>query len=170
MYYFKDGYTEEVKSKSVKSELVPTYSGDLKAGEIFREKVLPDDLPSKINKVGYIDPNVRLKQMQEAGIRMDAWNQAVYDFNNAEDEDDGVRMATERNDWDALDLLTEGARERALYEREMYMMYLKGLNEKKRAQDDYEAYLKAKQDDSQTPKEPVKDGVSDSQKPGGEDF
>lgn len=106
--------------------IAPYANKDLKAHEIYREPVLPDDQPSRLNLVGYVDPNKKIKQMIEAGIRIDAWNEALYDYER-EDEDDGYRMASERNDWDDLDMLTDAMREREIYKKEMYTMYRKAL-------------------------------------------
>lgn len=111
-------------SKSVSPVFDPKLQ--LKPGEIFREVVVPDDLPSKVDMAGYIDPNVRIKQMELAGIRIDAWNKAVYDYEH-EDMDDGFSVAKERYDDDDLEMLTVGMREVELYEREMYNYYKKQL-------------------------------------------
>lgn len=116
----KSSTSKSITSKAVYAE------GDLKAHEIRRMEIVEDDLPSRLNLVGYVDPNKRIKQMIEAGIRIDAWNEAVYDFEN-EEMDDGVSMAYEREDWDDLDMLTEAQKERETYHREMYRMYRQAL-------------------------------------------
>lgn len=103
-----------------------TVKGDLKAGEVYREIVYPDDLPSRVDVVGYVDPNKRIEQMIEAGLRIDAWNHAVYDYEREED-DDGYSMARERDDWDDLDMLQDAVSHREIYKHEMYMMYRKLL-------------------------------------------
>lgn len=118
----------------MESEIEPTSSKtELKAHHVLKQKVYEDDKPSKVDVVGYVDPNRRIKQMEEAGLRIDAWQHAVYDFEN-EDQDDGIMMAAERDDWDDLDMLSDGAREKELYRREMYKLYLNALNNEKMAQ------------------------------------
>lgn len=100
---------------------------ELAANEVRRMPVYPDDLPSKVDIVGYVDPNKRIKQMVEAGIRIDAWNHAVYDFENGEEDDDGLSMPVERSDLDELDGLAAGVTARARYFDEMYRLYRKAL-------------------------------------------
>lgn len=120
----------------VKSEFDPICNlSELKAHQVRRMPVFKDNLPSRVDVVGYVDPNKRIKQMVEAGIRIDAWNHALYDYENPDEEDDGFTMAAERDDWDQLDMLTEGAREKELYYRTMYDMYTKSLKAQSGAAD-----------------------------------
>lgn len=107
---------------------------DLKAHEWVNEQVIKDDLPSKVDVVGYVDPNKRIKQMVEAGIRIDAWNHALYDFENGVEQDDGEKMASERDDWDDMDMLVDAGRQKELYRREMYSYYRKSLESQMAAQ------------------------------------
>lgn len=133
------------------TSLVPTAKEDLKKHQVYREIVVEDNLPSMVNAVGYVDPNKRIKQMVEAGIRIDAWNQAVYDYENGFEDDDGVSMASDREDWDSLDGLSEGAREKALYEREMYRYYLDALKTQSASQKASQAPSEANVKQSVTP-------------------
>lgn len=100
---------------------------DSKAHAVRRNPVVQDNLPSMFDPVGYVDPNKRIKQMQEAGIRIDAWNHALYDFENGEEDDDGYTMPEERSDLDDLEMLSESVRERDRYFNEMYKMYTGAL-------------------------------------------
>lgn len=128
-------YSLDKKDKGINVGVVPTTVNDLKAHEIKYMSVFPDDQPSRVNAVGYIDPNKRIKQMIEAGIRIDAWNQALYDYENGDDQDDGLEYAEDREDWDYLESLTEGARQKELYEREMYKYYMNALKSQNVAQE-----------------------------------
>lgn len=105
----------------------PITKSDLKAHEVRRMEVYPDDQPSKVDVVGYVEPNKRIKQMIEAGIRIDAWNHALYDYENGEDDDDGFTMADERDDLDSLEMLSRAAVEKELYFQTMYKNYLSAL-------------------------------------------
>lgn len=113
-------FSEKVESVSLKAE---NYGKPHQAMSMVTVK---DDLPSMVDVVGYVDPNKRIKQMIEAGIRIDAWNHAVYDYEN-EDQDDGFSMAPERDDLDDIDMLSAAAREKELYYNEMYKLYSKAL-------------------------------------------
>lgn len=100
---------------------------EMRAHEVRRMPVYKDDLPSRVDVVGYVEPNKRIKQMVEAGIRIDAWNHAVYDFENPDEQDDGYTLAPERDDLDELDGLSEASRAKERYFEEMYSNYKKAL-------------------------------------------
>lgn len=110
---------------------VPTAVKDLNAHQVYREPVLPDDQPSMCDPVGYVDPNKRIAQMVEAGLRIDAWNHAVYDMEHP-DQDTG-QDPLERDDWDDLDMLSAAQSSKERYYEEMYRMYTASLRSQQRA-------------------------------------
>lgn len=115
------------------------------------ERIYPDDLPSKVDVVGYVDPNVRIRQMLEAGIRIDAWNHAVYDFENPDDErifDDKYSAARLKED--EFETMDEGRSSLELYRQEMYRQYINALEAQKGSSTPQETQTEAPQKRSQT--------------------
>lgn len=139
MYKVEDGFLGDLHKRYLtfdnQLEVNPTTTKDLKAGQIYRAPVVPDDQPSMVDAVGYVDPNKRIKQMVEAGMRIDAWNHALYDFENGESDDDHETYARERDDWDDLEMLTEAGRAKELYRREMYAQYMNALKSEAASKD-----------------------------------
>lgn len=132
-----------------KYKVVPMVPDGLKKHMFQLEVIEPDNLPSKVDPVGYVDPNVRIKQMQAAGVRIDAWNKAVYDFEH-EDLDDGFTMAPERDDDDELEMLASGKREMERYRDLMYRTYMDSLKAEKMAQNPPDVASEAPQKKSVT--------------------
>jgi hypothetical protein len=85
-------------------------------------ETVPDDKPSKVDPAGYVDPNVRIDAMVKAGIRMDEWNKAVYDYENVDEQDDGYTMDNDRYD-DVNDTLLKGMHSLERYRTEVYRQY-----------------------------------------------
>lgn len=99
------------------------------------EKVIEDDLPSLVDPAGYVDPNVRIREMIKAGIRIDEWNKAVFDYENPDEDDDGYSMDVGVFN-DDNELLMEGLTSLERYRNDMSRLYRKMLLEQGNAQND----------------------------------
>jgi hypothetical protein len=97
------------------------------------ENVVPDDLPSMVDPAGYIDPNARIREMEKAGIRMDEWNRAVYDYDNPDDQDDDLTMDIDRWD-DDNEMLRKGMNSLDRYRDDMARMYREYIKTSKEAE------------------------------------
>lgn len=123
----------------------------------FREEILEDDLPSCVDVIGYVDPNKRIRQMQEAGIRIDAWNHAVYDFEHEpEDPSELLKYEASSRYQEDTEIIDEGMSAMELYREEMYRQYLNHLRTLKTSSQPQETQTEAPQKESRTAEVPVK--------------
>lgn len=102
--------------------------------EVLREEIVKDNLPSKVDPAGYVDPNVKIQDAIKAGIRIDEWNRALYDFDNP--DSDAARMHEEDyiNDdlyKDELELLEAGYNSLDIYQTRMRRLYDQYLEQSK---------------------------------------
>lgn len=85
-----------------------------------------DNLPSRVDPSGYVDPNKRIEAAQKAGIRLDELRKAVYDYENPdreiwrEEDDDYVNMDIYK---DTVDLMEEGFHSLEIYRKRQRALY-----------------------------------------------
>lgn len=120
-----------------------------------KEKVIEDDLPSKTDVIGYVDPNIRINEMIKAGLRIDAWNHALYsmehDFIDPEAYEDYQENILNHG-LDRMDQLSLTAQELDSYRSEMYHLYKNNLMRLQEAQKAPEKPPEANQKESVTQK------------------
>lgn len=94
--------------------------------------VVEDDMPSKVDPAGYVDPNIRIAEMIKAGIRIDEWNKAMYDYENYEENEDDGRYVNDDIYDDENEIMRKGKISMESYRAEIYRQYsdyIKNQNE-----------------------------------------
>lgn len=93
----------------------------------LREEVIEDDTPSIVDPAGYVDPNKRIEEYIKAGMRIDAWNRALFDYDNeieGEERFDVEEFDTINDDFEDI---RKGEISLSRYQESMQRMYSRFL-------------------------------------------
>lgn len=88
-----------------------------------REEVIEDETPSIVDPAGYVDPNKRIEEYIKAGMRIDAWNRSVFDYENDIDGEENFEVEEYDGIQDDLEDLRKGELSLGRYQQTMEHLY-----------------------------------------------
>ncbi|QCS36926.1 hypothetical protein [Tortoise microvirus 27] len=94
-----------------------------------REEVVEDETPSIVDPAGYVDPNKRIEEYIKAGMRIDAWNRSVFDYENEQDGEEKFDVEEYDGINDDLEDLRKGEISLGRYQQTMEYLYKSYLSQ-----------------------------------------
>lgn len=94
-----------------------------------REEIVEDETPSIVDPAGYVDPNKRIEEYIKAGMRIDAWNRSVFDYENEQDGEEKFDVEEYDGINDDLEDLRKGEISLSRYQQTMEYLYKSYLNQ-----------------------------------------